>query len=128
MMQQLQGYAADYGKIKALTSGSNPNSGLMQGSQGNQGPMFSQMMQMAMQHQQQQKPQMQVDHGNLPWTSMATQPQVQRQQPAQSQMGLNQLMGMLGQQAPDITDTGGSGPGGTTGGLVKNLLSLVGGK
>lgn len=117
-----------YGKVKGM-SNNHPNSGMNNQpsqQQQNQNPLFQQMM--GQQTQQPQRPQQQVQQ--MPWASLAAE-KVARREPDQGQMQLNQLMSMLGQsQLPmhSLTDTGGSGAGGDTGGLVKGILGLIGGK
>jgi hypothetical protein len=116
-----------YQKANSM-SNNHPNSGMVgQNSQPgaqqqNQNPLFQQMMGMSSQQQPERK---QLE---TPWAARAGD-MVTRREPAQQQMQLGQLMQILGQgQTPlhSLEDTGGSGAGGTSGGLVKNVLSLIG--
>jgi len=118
-----------YGKVKSI-SNNHPNSGMDSqpaAQQQNQNPLFQQMMGQQAQQPQRQQQQVQM----MPWDSLHNNIVQRRDNNAQNEMQLNQLMSMLGQgQLPlhSLEDTGGSGAGGSTGGLVKNVLSLIGGK
>jgi hypothetical protein len=113
------------GTVKGL-SNNNPNSGMVGGSQEQQNPMMSQMMQQAMQ-QPTQQPYKKVEFDPLPWQHQAGDI-VKRREGQTGQMNLSGLLGMLTNGSlpmHSIEDTGGSGAGGTTGGLVKGILSKL---
>jgi hypothetical protein len=117
-----------YGKAKDM-SNNHPNSGTdsqPSQQQQNQNPLFQQML-----SQETQQPQRKIqDVSDMPWTSLVAN-KVDRREPDTQQMQLNSLMSMLGQSQlpmPGLTDTGGSGAGGSSGGFMKGIMSMIGGK
>jgi hypothetical protein len=106
-------------------SNNNPNSGMVGASQSQQDPAMSQMMQQAMQQTSQQQPYKKVEFDPLPWQNQAGDI-VKRREGQQGTMNLSGLLSMLTNGSlplHSINDTGGSGAGGTSGGLVKSILS-----
>jgi hypothetical protein len=118
-----------FGNLQKLqgSSNNNPNSGMVGSSQAQQDPMMSQMMQQAMQQSSQQKPYKKVEFDPLPWQNQAGDI-VKRREGQTGQVNLSGLLGMLTNGSlpmHSINDTGGSGAGGTSGGLVKGILSKL---
>jgi hypothetical protein len=122
-------------------SNNNPNSGMVQGVEpipvsGNDNA-FNQMMSQAISTPQPQPRQqinpvgLHMDSTMLPWTAHVDNIVKKRQAEDNTSMQLGQLLGLLAQgqtglpQLHSVEDSGGSGAGGSSGGLVKGILSKL---
>jgi hypothetical protein len=119
-------------------SNNNPNSGMVAGAEPMpvvpDSGMFQQVMQLAQQHQQpKSNPHSPLQLGNvsLPWSNMNNSIIKKREAEDNTSMQLGQLLGMLAQgqvglpKLHSVEDSGGSGAGGASGGLVKGILSKL---
>lgn len=119
-------------------SNNNPNSGMVAGAEpmpsAPDSGMFQQVMQLAQQHAQpKSNPHSPLQLGNvsLPWSNMQHSIVKKREAEDNNSMQLGQLLGMLAQgqtglpRLHSVEDSGGSGAGGASGGLLKGILSKL---
>ena len=119
-------------------SNHNPNSGMVAGAEPMpvvpDSGMFQQVMQLAQQHAQPKSNShspLQLGNVSLPWSNMSNSIIKKREAEDSTSMQLGQLLGMLAQgqvglpQLHSTEDSGGSGAGGASGGLLKGILSKI---